>query len=304
MVKSEVDRSTYLGSHDIAAIMGDHPFLTKMQVFLNKTGIPEDISDRPWIRWGNVMQGPILQEYCRKEDYFAIEKEEFRRHEKYDFIGSTPDGTIIDLKKSIDAKNQRFKTIEWGEEYSDQVPRYVLWQAHCHMTTWNHDVCDIPVLFSGCDHEIFRIEKDPEISEAIIEIAHTFWNDHILTKEPPDFDGSEATFQYLRKKFPSHTDELRAATTEEAAIMLALKILDEEKETNKKQIDLAKQQLQDAIGSDMGLTSGLGKVTWKEQKGATRIDSKMLKDLHPEIAKECSNTGDSLRVFRKAFKKV
>jgi len=303
MIDTKVDRATYLGSHDIAAIMGDHPFLTKMGVFLNKTGKQQDQDDKPWLYWGNELQRPILKKYCEKEGLHSFAGERFKRHDKYPCIGSTPDTTIADLKKSVDAKNVRYKDDQWGEEYTDEVPRYVLWQAHCHMTTWDHDVCDIPVLFSGCDHQIFRIERNEDISEAIIEIAVEFWRNHVLANEPPDFDGSEATYRYLRKKFPSHTDELRPATEAETALIEAMQISDQLIKDTENASATMKQKLQGFIGTSMGLTSEFGKVTWKEQKGATRIDSKLVKALYPEVFQECSKTGDPVRVFRKAYAK-
>jgi len=305
MLKTDdVDRASYLGSHDIAAIMGQHPYKSKMDVWLEKTGQKDPFEITEQMEWGLINEANIVAKWAQKIGLTMYESNVFRRHPEFEFIGGHADAVSLDGLIGMDAKNIMFKDEKWGDEGSDEVPRYTLWQGHHFLLlfpevkTW-----DVVPLFTGCHHEVFTIQRDDEMCQLIIETATTFWNEHVLTKNPPDFDGSLATFAYLKKKYKHHTDELRNATPEEVQLIDYLQKLEILIKNHEGEMDQIKQELQDAIGSDKGLISELGKITWIEQKGSTRLDSKLIKAEYPEIFEQCSKTSDPLRVFRKAFTK-
>lgn len=297
----EVDRKSYLGSHDIAAVMGDHPFMKRMDVFMNKTGESKFVQTEQQ-EWGLLNEQAILFKYGEKTELHTTYFNHFQRHKDHEWMGGHSDAVFFKERRGVDAKNIRFKGHEWGEAGTDQVPRYVLWQAHHFMTLYDFDVWDICVLFSGCQHEIYTVQRDQSISDSILEIGQEFWENHIVKGIAPEIDDSEACRLYLRKKYPSHDDELRVATVSECLLMAELRDAEAVKKINEATVIGLKNHLQDMIGGSKGLVSPFGNVTWKHQAGARRIDTKKLKAEHPEIAKQCTKQGDGGRVFRKSFK--
>lgn len=296
-----VTRGSYLGSHDSAAIAGDHPFLSKMQVYLNKLGLtePREVPER--MLWGTRMQEVILQAFAERTG-LEVEPERFIRHEKLNWFGGTPDGTIKNQRRGVEAKNIRFADPQqWGDEGTDQVARYVLWQCHHLMTLLDYEAWDVAVLFGGAELRIYTVERDKELSDMIVDMDQRFWTDHVMAQVPPEIDGSPAAKAYLDRTYKTHSDQIRKATPEEQQVMADYKAALSEMEKWEVRGKMLENRIRAAIGNDMGLTSDLGKITWKEQAGARRLDTKALKEAHPEIAEQFTRAGDPQRVFRKQF---
>lgn len=303
-LNTEVDRSTYIGSHDIAAIMGEHPFLSRMEVFMRKTGQMPDFETTEQMEWGLLNEPAILLKYVKKKHNLTpFQSNYFARHPKHEWMGGHADAINFDIKVGVDAKNIRFKGKEWGEPGTDQVPRYVLWQAHHFMTLFDFPVWDIAPLFSGCEHEIYTVERDQDISNSIIEIGQEFWEKHVKEGIAPDIDETEASRLYLRNKYPNHDDELRTASKDEAELMGNLRDAEAFKKSTQKDIDAMKNYLQEMIGKSKGLASSFGHITWKHQGGARRIDVEKLRKQFPNAAKSCTIQSTGGRVFRQNFDK-
>jgi len=44
---------------------------------------------------------------------------------------------------------------------------------------------DLAVLFGNCDFRIYHIERDLELETLLLEKAHQFWNDYVLSNIAP-----------------------------------------------------------------------------------------------------------------------
>jgi len=75
------DRSTYLGSHDTSAIVGDNPWSTRMKVYMRKLKLVDDIEQTERMGWGLKLQPQILDEFASRKGV-ELEPERFIRHKK------------------------------------------------------------------------------------------------------------------------------------------------------------------------------------------------------------------------------
>ncbi len=293
----ERDRSTYIGSHDTAALAGHSPYLTPMQVYMNKVGLEQDLEGEH-LQWGLALEGPIVDEYCARESISMV-VESFALSEDYDFLGCSPDGMNGGRKIGMDAKNVRFKTDEWGEPGTDEVPKHLLWQAHHMLTVTGFKRWDIAALFSGCKLEIFQIDRDQELCDIIVDMAGSFWNNHVQPRIEPAFDGSEAAASYLLKKYPKGQEIVRMADADESQLMRELKaVLDNQKQLDEL-VNEIKNKIKDKIGSDKGIIDSImGKVLWSNVRASKKFNSKVLKEKYPEIYEECKILGNEYRMFR------
>ena len=267
----KVDRKTYLGSHDTAALFGLSPYMTKIDVYLNKLGLSEPFAVSPQMEWGLRLERAILDKFeennsCELEYY-----DEFYRHSEHNWLGGHPDAMITDGEDSgVDAKCVRFNRGDWGDGI-DEVPEHILIQAMHFITLFDAERWHIAVLFGGSDYKEYVIERDEEICQAIIKTGSEFWNNHVIPGIIPECEIDENAAQYLKLKFPDQNDKMIPA---DAAAEELINHLQETTDCEKRMIkesETIKNQLKNTIGGNEGIISPNAKITWKASKKGNRI---------------------------------
>lgn len=291
-------RRTYLGSHDIAAIAGLNPYLSAMQVYLNKTTETKGQEITEPMRFGTLLQPIILGEFARRMKV-ELSDEFFYRHLIHEWFGGTPDALIKGRKEGVDAKNIGFKSSEWGEEGTDQVPPYVFFQAHHFLTLFDYKRWYIAVLFGANRYETFVVNRNEEMSSIILELGSVFWNDHVLPKVPPAIDGSKASRKLLTSLFPDDDGKYREAEESEIGLIELYKQAKEKEESAKEELDYLRNRLMESIGDKKGIKYGDGgKAIVINKKGRETIDKKLLSEKYPEVAEECTKLGEPSKEIR------
>lgn len=302
---SDEARRTYLGSHDTSAISGLNPYRKPINVFMDKLAMstPQEPTER--MRWGLSLQSAILAEFADRIGGVELEPEHFIRHSSLPWFGGTPDATIAGRKAGVDAKNVQFNRGEWGEEHTDQVPRYILFQCHHFLALTGYDVWHVAALFGGCEFKIYDIERDNELAEMIIEMDGRFWSEHIQMEIPPEVDDSEGWKKYAERMHPRDNGLVRAATDDELVLFRELRDTANALKRYGRREDELKNMLRNSIGDDAGIDCGeFGRVSYRLGKGRETIDTAILKAQYPAIAKECTRTGKPKRMLRPTFKEA
>ncbi|WP_353652236.1 YqaJ viral recombinase family protein, partial [Escherichia coli] len=78
-----------------------------------------------------------------------------------------------------------FKAKEWGEIQTDAIPVHYTAQAMHGLMVTNKQVCVFGVLIGGDDFRIYRVERDEETIQAILEKEIAFW-DRVKNLNPPE----------------------------------------------------------------------------------------------------------------------
>jgi len=95
------ERKGGIGASDASAVMGLNPYKSNVQLWEEKTGriISEDISDKPYVKYGNEAEEPLRVLFGLDYPQYEIIYNEFKlyRHSEYDFLFSTLDGFLIEL---------------------------------------------------------------------------------------------------------------------------------------------------------------------------------------------------------------
>lgn len=262
-------RDTYLGSHDIAAIAGKHPFYSPVRCYMNKLKIGRREPPNEAMEWGSRLEAEIVAKYAELHKYSVLAPEGPTMSPALPYLGATPDGIAEDLPVVLEVKNIRFKGDEWGDEGTDEVPAYILLQAHTHLHCTGLERCDIAVLFSGQVYKEFTVLRDPEIDELILSLAKTFWEEHILAKKPPSLDHTDASRELVESRFPEPVTPVRGANFHEEQIMRSLRQFQEQKKEIEKTIGTLRHELCDLIGDAEGIkSSSEGKASWFMKKGS------------------------------------
>lgn len=184
------DRRGFIGSSDIAAIIGLSPFKTAYELWEEKTADTWEESDNPILRRGRRAE-PFLLETLKSEfDVWVLEANARATEPDYPFLQAESDFTyaINGDKSQIghgEIKSVGFNRGEWGEAGSQDVPPYYLAQTMFAMACNGYREATIWGCFGFDDIRPYRFDFDREAGEALISAAVNFWKNHVIPKVPP-----------------------------------------------------------------------------------------------------------------------
>lgn len=329
------DRTRFLGSSDMAALLGIAPLSweisTPLDLYLSKIGELKK-EDKPVLRRGKRWEQPALEMLMDK-----IEDEDGRRPKviyhnqryidtKYDFLSCEIDAEFIlggeRVNVEIKTVNVR-KAWEWGEEGTSEIPLHYAAQTMFGLGITGRDRCIVAPLFGADEIEKFEVVRDNETIKGMREKAVDFWMNHVLERVPPE-PVNMSDMMKLFKKFigkPVELDDTHfCMLSGRKARQEQIKQLEKQNDEIEFQIcDFIRRQwnlspaelsktLEDSIRNasvDVPEDATLlheGKIagTWKKQRGEN-LDWERLKKERPEILEEYKKE-HWFRVLRKKGK--
>ncbi len=178
--KQRESRKAYLGSSDVAAILGLDPWRNAYDVWLDKTGKVDDKKENEAMQAGTMFEEGVL--HWAERELGAIITEEngeaiFRSAIGFP-IGSHIDGLVKSNGEPVEAKTAGLfgpLVEDWGEEGTDQLPDRIIIQDHVHMLCTEKEICHTPVFLGGKGFLMFRVNLDIEIMDIIRDKSMDFW---------------------------------------------------------------------------------------------------------------------------------
>lgn len=264
------DRSTYLGGSDIAALLGCNPHKTPMQVFLAKTGRLDLPADSEPVRWGNLLEGVIADEYALREGV-ALEPSRFVRGPA-EFLGGTPDRFVAGQPVGVEVKTAGLRLEHlWGDQ-EDAVPMHYLVQCQWYLALTDMERWDLPVLIGGQELRIYRLRPDAELAGQLLELASRWWRDHVVAGRPPEMDGHERTRQMLALRYPKNRGPTLDATAEVEGWAEELAKARADREAANAEVERLSNLMRAFIGDADGVRGSTWSATWRATKDVRRVD--------------------------------
>ena len=201
-------RKQYIGSSDVAAILGCDPYRSASDVYLDKTGQCEDFEGNKATDRG-VRLEPVLLDWCESQIGQEILRDQMVPHAN-GILCTNFDGLVND-EESVEAKTTIIDA-GWGEVGTDQVPDRVQIQVHtgfaCKPTL---KLCHVPVLLPGfrqLDFRLYCVRRDDKLVEIIEREAETFMEQHVRLGIPPE--NYRPSIEVLKRvrRVPAKTIEL------------------------------------------------------------------------------------------------
>lgn len=282
---SNFDRTTGLGSTDVAAIAGIHPYLTAHDIYLLKTKQTPPPEMNEAMSWGLKMEDPIAAEFSYRHD------ETLQRpyppvvvHPDHDWAFCSPDfhvvtgwteGTeaggkafydrIVEVKTAGLFSNSSHTRKRWENgglpaEYRAQC----VWQAFCHAGRVKR--VDVAAFVSGLGYEERTLDmaEHKGMADALFETAHKFWHENVLKGVPPPVNGSEACTRSVFEQHPApKNDTVRNATAVEDQLLTQLQTIKDSISQLADQKRTLENRLRLSIGDDLGVDSKHARVLWK-----------------------------------------
>lgn len=288
------DRRRGIGGSDVGPILGVSPYRTPLDVFRDKRG---ELADRPAtepMRWGNLLEPIVRQEYSNATGREVLMPSGILHHDRHDFMlanidGFTPDNRLYEGKTARTAQG-------WGEPGTDEVPQGYLFQVQHYMIVTGYKIADIAVLIGGADFRIYTVEADPELHEMMVDAEAEFWR-RVQENDPPEpISYADAVARWGRM---SRSGAAVTAAREVVEAVETLRALKGEAKRIEERIEQESATIFKALGEAEVLVDDGGNTlaTWKLSKPPQRFDAKALQAAHPDIHAQFLTTGEPCRRF-------
>lgn len=277
-------RTKGVGGSDVAAIMGLSPWRTPLQVWLEKTGreTPQDISEKPYVAFGNTMEPVIGRWYAEQFPTFTVRRvNAICQSISRPWAQASLDYEVNDGRRWGVLE---IKTARTAQDWQDGVPDYYLTQVTHYMSVTGRPFADVAVFFRDtCEYKVFRVERDPEDVAAVDQAVDTFWHDYVEADVMPAITGTEGEMKSLTGWHGLSDGEVRFTLDPEAnqAISDYQDAAAREKQAKADKTEAA-TKLAAQIGKGKGLETDVARVTWVRSE-VTKLDAKRLQAEHPEI---------------------
>ena len=280
-------RKTGIGGSDAGAVCGVNPYRSAFSVYNDK--ISEDISDddNEAMRQGRDLEDYVAERFCEVTGLKVKRSAFMYRSDKHPFMTADIDRFITGEKAGLECKTaSAYSADKWKD---GAIPESYEIQCRHYMAVMDWDHMYIACLILGKDFVIRKIERDPDMEEAVIKIEEDFWKNHVIPRVMPEPDGSPAYDEILDKYFQRNNDirSLRLQGFDDdlkrrdelGALILKL-------ETERNEID---QRIKLGMeGNEQAITKDY-RISWTFTE-TTRLDTKKLKAEEPELYKRYAKT--------------
>ncbi|QPO83361.1 endonuclease [Enterobacter hormaechei] len=290
-----MDRTKYLGGSDVAGILGISPWRTPLEVYLDKVQPrikPVDPSKQKVFSRGQRMEPYVIDLLSEETGLEIIHRGNRYIHRDYGFIAAEIDAEAA-TGENIEIKTvSPFKAKEWGEVQTDAIPVHYTAQAMHGLMVTEKQVCVFGVLIGGDDFRIYRVERDEETIQAILEKEVSFW-DRVINLNPPE----ATTVSDISLMFEKDAGSSIEADGKALALFNDLRDMKSRCKSLEAEIAVSEEKLKLYMQEHSILTlDGKPICTWKSQV-SSRFDQKLFQVEHPDLY-EKFKTATTSRVFR------
>jgi len=269
-----VDRRTYIGGADAAAIVGVGLWGSPYSTWLRKVSPAEENNPTERMQWGLLLEHPVAKEWARRESVKGLRKATFRRHPSIPYIGGHPDfyGTHpVDGDILIETKLSD-RAGEWDAgDGVDAIPLQYYLQVQHYLLVTGLDVGYLVVLIRGNELRSWRIPADPEIAEQLLAAYAEFW-DRVQSGEAPEPDGHEATTEALRNRYPRADEAEIVADLATASLVESLLEARAAVKQESEREALIANRIKAQMGEASRLLAPAAVISWRNNKDSTKTD--------------------------------
>lgn len=278
------ERKKGLGGSDASVVLGLNKWKSRMALFLEKTGQIEDQPAGERAYWGTILEDVVANEFIKRTGKKVFRRNFIFQDSEYPFLIANIDREVVGENTGLECKTTaEFNADQW---VGDLVPDsyYCQCQHYCRVMNW--DGIYIAVLVGLKEFLWKYIPRDNEFIALMVEREVDFWQNHIETGNPPEWDGTDSSDEVLKILHPE-AKELMIILPEDQTNDLATeynKLCEEIKKLETLR-DSYKQQLQALLGDAAKGESLSWQVTWSNVT-SNRFDSKSFQKDNPDLYKK------------------
>ncbi len=272
-------RRTGIGGSDAGTVCGLHPYVSKIELWADKTGRLPEKEDTEAMRTGRDLEEYVARRFCEATGKKVRRRNAIFRHDKYDFILANIDREVDGEKAGLECKTTG--VFNRSDFENGEIPLYYLCQCRHYMNVMSYDKMYLAVMVMGKAFYWFEIPYDKREGEALLDLEINFWNNHIIPDIRPEPDGSESAKAVLDRLFEEREAntitlfEQDRTASEYAGVQAKIKKLESERERLKQILINALEK------NERGITERF-EIAYSARSSA-RVDSKLLRQKYPEI---------------------
>ncbi|WP_441460555.1 YqaJ viral recombinase family nuclease [Burkholderia thailandensis] len=281
-------RRTGIGGSDAAAAVGLNPYMSALELWLDKTGradgllLPDPDDTTSPTYWGTLLEPIVAASYTKQTGNRVRRVNAVLRHPTVPFMLANIDREIVGAR---DVQILECKTAgEFGARlWREGVPEYVQIQVQHQLAVTGKTAAHVAVLLCGQALEVHRIERDDALIGRLVELEARFWR-FVETDTPPPADGSESADRALRHLYPGNGETVDFSDDHRlSAVFADLVAVRAEIETRQQLEAQFKQTIQQAMGDANRAVFQTGAVSFKRSKDSSGVDLARLLADHPEF---------------------
>lgn len=202
-------RRASIGGSEISGVLGINPYVSPIDIYLEKTGRKEPFKGSLTTMRGNYLEPLVADEYARNTGFLVKLPHEMEwedkpsiihtgedvifLHPRYSFLRATPDrfaytpfGTchVLEIKTAVGFGVNKFQNGVPAHYRAQAIWNRGIMGMHLGML---EDICQVPVLLDD-KYDCFDVEYKESEFEWMVEQAVKFWNEYILKDIPPSID--------------------------------------------------------------------------------------------------------------------
>jgi putative phage-type endonuclease len=291
-------RLTGFGASDAPALVGLSRWRTARGVVEEKARriIPDlDEPERLRFRLGKELEPVIarhVEELARERLGYSAEwrlrrSSRFYRSKAHPYMTTNVDGFFHDYL--VEMKTDVHGYEAWGDEEAEDVaanvpPMYYAQVQHALEATGRPRAL-LFVLIGLSDRKMYEIPRDDGFVADLVEIEAPLWQavieararldadpDALIDDLLPPVDGSQASTEWLKKRYPADDGLILPATAEQEQEIETLRTLLRQAAAVDEMVDAQKNRLRLIIGDAAGLSSSLGTITNKRSGDSQVVD--------------------------------
>ncbi|WP_312433288.1 YqaJ viral recombinase family nuclease [Lacrimispora sp.] len=290
-------RKTGIGGSDAGAICGLNPYVSPMGVFYEKTREEVETYDNESMRQGRDLEEYVARRFMEETGLKVRRSNAMYQREEYPFMLANVDRLISGENMGLECKTaSAYNADKWT---GDSVPAHYEIQCHHYMAVTGAEAWYLAVLIMGREFKYKRIDRDEELIQNLISIEREFWEEHVLTGNMPDPDGSDISNEVINRYFPTAVKKsiplpsyLNEQLKRREEINRLTKKLEQEQNQIEQQIKIFMGEYEEAFNEHY-------KVSWSNVD-TVRIDSKRLKEERPDLYRDFAKSSQSRRFTVKA----
>lgn len=278
-----------IGSSDAAAAVGLNPYVSRLQLWLEKSGRDADLpkidpnDDTSPTYWGTILESIVSAAYTKRTGNKVRRINAVLQHPSEPWMLANLDREVIGAP---DVQILECKTagIQGSRLWKDGVPEYVVLQVQHQLGVTGKAAADVAVLLGGQELQVHRINRDDKLIANLITLERQFWR-YVETDTPPPADGSDSADMALRCLYPQDNGQ-RVDLSQDlamAAVFSDLLGVRQLLETNLALEAQLKQKLQERMGEVSQLVFETGSISWKRSKDGSTLDTARLQKDHPDL---------------------
>lgn len=202
------ERKLGLGGSEVAALFGLHPYKSALEVYVDKTGELAANDAGEVALWGQLFEEPILREYARRSGREILYSNELLMRLDRPWHRCTPDAIQLTRPPAgcsgpgiAECKMTGFGN--WDEE----IPPHVLVQVQHELWVTGAEWGTL-VWLPVPERKLRHLDMMPNrpFQELLAATVDAFWT-RVVTRSPPDADGSDSARRALFSLEPELVDE-------------------------------------------------------------------------------------------------